>query len=70
MQADQVYFPRPSDGRTLGTFDWTPIRYRDVIAMLKNPFDAGIYAYVDADADAGIALGFLACRHQPDLLSE
>jgi hypothetical protein len=27
------------------TFDWTPIRYRNVISVLKNPFYAGVYAY-------------------------
>src|ERR1700753_2545198 len=27
MRAEQVHFPRPSDGRTLTHFDWTPIRY-------------------------------------------
>ena len=26
-------------------FDWTPIRYRNVISLLKNPFYAGAYAY-------------------------
>jgi hypothetical protein len=26
-------------------FDWTPIRYRNVILVLKNPFYAGAYAY-------------------------
>jgi excisionase family DNA binding protein len=45
MTADQVQFPRPSDGRTLVSFDWTPIRYRNVISVLKNPFYAGAYAY-------------------------
>jgi hypothetical protein len=40
-----VHFPRPSDGRKLVTFDWTPIRYRNVISVLKNPFYAGTYAY-------------------------
>ena len=27
------------------SFDWTPIRYRNVISGLKNPFYAGVYAY-------------------------
>lgn len=26
-------------------FDWTPIRYRNVISVLKNPSYAGVYAY-------------------------
>ena len=37
--------PRPSDGKKLTSFDWTPIRYRNVISVLKNPFYAGAYAY-------------------------
>ncbi len=45
MLAEQVHFPRPSDGKKLVTFDWTPIRYRNVISVLKNPFYAGAYAY-------------------------
>ena len=27
------------------TFEWRPIRYRNVISVLKNPFYAGTYAY-------------------------
>jgi DNA invertase Pin-like site-specific DNA recombinase len=45
MLVEQVHFPRPSDGKKLVTFDWTPIRYRNVISVLKNPFYAGAYAY-------------------------
>lgn len=26
-------------------FDWTPIRYRNVISVLKNPFYAGTHTY-------------------------
>src|SRR4029078_7702706 len=45
MPADRFHFPRPSDGKKLVSFDWTPIRYRNVISVLKNPFYAGAYAY-------------------------
>jgi len=45
LSAEQMHFPRPSDGKTLVSFDWTPVRYRNVIAVLKNPFYAGAYAY-------------------------
>ena len=45
MVAEQVHFPRPSDGKTLVAFEWTSIRYCNVIAVLKNPFYAGAYAY-------------------------
>jgi len=45
MRGDQIHFPRPSDGKRLVSFDWTPIRYRNVISVLKNPFYAGAYVY-------------------------
>jgi excisionase family DNA binding protein len=45
LRREHVHFPRPSDGRKLVTFDWAPIRYRNVISVLKNPFYAGVYAY-------------------------
>src|SRR6201999_3329348 len=44
LKAQAVPFPRPSDGKRMTTFDWTPIRYRNVISVLKNPFCAGAYA--------------------------
>src|SRR5438876_7175691 len=43
MLAERVHFPRPSDGKKMVAFEWTPIRYRNVIAVLKNPFYAGAY---------------------------
>jgi DNA invertase Pin-like site-specific DNA recombinase len=45
MASENIHFPYPSDGRTLTSFEWRPIRYRNVIAILKNPFYAGVYAY-------------------------
>ena len=45
LAADEVCFPRPSDGKKMVSFDWMPIRYRNVISVLKNPFYAGVYAY-------------------------
>lgn len=45
LAADGMHFPRPSDGKKMVSFDWTPIRYRNVIAVLKNPFYAGVYVY-------------------------
>jgi DNA invertase Pin-like site-specific DNA recombinase len=45
LKAAQMHFPRPSDGKRMTAFDWTPIRYRSVISVLKNPFYAGVYAY-------------------------
>jgi excisionase family DNA binding protein len=45
MKADHIHFPRPSDEGRMTSFDWMPIRYRNVIAVLKNPFYAGVYVY-------------------------
>jgi excisionase family DNA binding protein len=45
MTAGKLHFPRPSDGKKLVSFEWTPIRYRNVISVLKNPFYAGAYIY-------------------------
>jgi DNA invertase Pin-like site-specific DNA recombinase/transposase len=45
MLAEKVHFPRPSDGKKLVAFEWTPIRYGNVISALKNPFYASAYAY-------------------------
>ncbi|RVM62255.1 serine recombinase, partial [Sinorhizobium meliloti] len=43
LHREGMHFPRPSDGRKLTALDWTPIRYRNVISVLKNPFYAGAY---------------------------
>ncbi|MCF8482933.1 MAG: recombinase family protein [Rhodospirillum sp.] len=45
MTEQAVHFPRPSDGIRLTSFDWRPIRYRNVIGVLKNMFHAGVHAY-------------------------
>lgn len=45
MKGEGIHFPRPSDGIRLTALEWQPIRYRNVITILKNPFYAGAYAY-------------------------
>jgi excisionase family DNA binding protein len=57
LSAEQMHFPRPSDGKTLASFDWTPIRYRNVIAILKNPFYAGAYAYGKSEKRTALVAG-------------
>src|ERR1700736_3604413 len=44
MASQNVHFPYPSNGRTLTSFEWRPIRDRNIISILKNPFYAGVYA--------------------------
>lgn len=45
MHEQGIHFPRPSDGKSMIEYDWQVVRYRNVIAVLKNPFYAGAYAY-------------------------
>ena len=59
LAAEQVHFPRPSDGKKMVTFDWTPIRYRNVIGVLKNPFYAGTYAYGKSEKRTALVEGRL-----------
>lgn len=37
MTRDKIHFPRPSDEGRMTSFDWTPVRYRNMIGILKNP---------------------------------
>ena len=59
MTADQVHFPWPSDGKKLIAFEWTPIRYRNIISVLKNPFYAGAYAYGKSEQRTALVDGRL-----------
>jgi hypothetical protein len=54
---DGVHFPRPSDGKKMASFDWVPIRYRNVISILKNPFYAGAYVYGKSEKRSEIVDG-------------
>ena len=57
MASQNVHFPYPSNGRTSTTFEWRPIRYRNVISILKNPFYAGVYAYGKSEKRTSIVDG-------------
>src|SRR6266851_576102 len=57
MKADQIHFPRPSDEGRMNSFDWVAIRYRNVIAVLKNPFYAGVYVYGKSEKRTSIVEG-------------
>jgi excisionase family DNA binding protein len=59
LAADEVHFPRPSDGKKMVSFDWTPIRYRNVISVLKNPFYAGVYVYGKSEKRTALVDGRL-----------
>jgi len=45
LAAERTHFPRPSDGKKMVSFQWTAIRYNNIIRLLKNPFYAGAYVY-------------------------
>ena len=57
LTEEEVCFPRPSDGRSMVSFDWTPIRYRNVLSLLKNPFYAGAYCYGKSQVQTEIVDG-------------
>ncbi|MDF2974625.1 MAG: serine recombinase [Microvirga sp.] len=57
MAAQQVHFPRSSDGKRTTAFEWQPMRYRNVISVLKNPFYAGAYVYGKSEKRAEIVEG-------------
>ena len=57
MMADRIHFPRPSDEGRMTNFEWMPIRYRNVIAILNNPFYAGVYVYGKSEKRTSIVDG-------------
>jgi hypothetical protein len=57
MMADQIHFPRPSDEGRMTNFEWMPIRYRNVTAILNNPFYAGVYVYGKSEKRTSIVDG-------------
>ena len=57
LTAEKLHFPRPSDGKRMIAFYWTPIRYRNVISVLKNPFYAGAYIYGKSEHRTAIVDG-------------
>jgi DNA invertase Pin-like site-specific DNA recombinase len=57
MQAEQIHFPRPADEGRMTNCIWQPIRYRNVISVLKNPFYAGVYVYGKSEKRTSIVEG-------------
>lgn len=57
MTADKIHFPRPSNEGRMTSFNWLPIRYRNVISVLKNPFYAGVYVYGKSEKRTSIVDG-------------
>jgi excisionase family DNA binding protein len=57
MTADGIHFPRPCDGKRMTALEWCPVRYRNIISVLKNPFYAGAYAYGKSEKRTAIVDG-------------
>jgi excisionase family DNA binding protein len=64
LAQEHMTFPRPTDGKTLVSIEWGPIRYRNVLATLKNPFYAGAYAYGKTEKRTGLADGRLRTTYK------
>lgn len=45
MRRNGLLFPRPAESKSVSKLAWRPPVYRNVIAVLQNPFYAGAYAY-------------------------
>lgn len=59
MRQDGLLFPRPTDGKRIGTLEWRPPAYRNVITVLENPFYAGAYAYGKSEHRTALVNGRL-----------
>ncbi|MQW87603.1 recombinase family protein, partial [Sinorhizobium saheli] len=57
MKAEQIHFPRPADEGRMTNCVWQPVRYRNVISVLKNPFYAGAYVYGKSEKRTSIVEG-------------
>nr|WP_018240898.1 recombinase family protein [Ensifer sp. BR816] len=57
MKAAQIHFPRPADEGRMTNCIWQPVRYRNVISALKNPFYAGAYVYGKSEKRTSIVEG-------------
>ena len=57
MHAQELLFPRPPNGKFAATWVWRPPVYRNVLAVLQNPFYAGAYAYGKSRVEARIVDG-------------
>lgn len=59
MRREGLLFPRPADGRASSKLVWRAPAYRNVIAVLQNPFYAGAYAYGKSRVQTSLVDGSL-----------
>jgi hypothetical protein len=50
-------------------FEWMPIRHRNVIAVLKNPFYAGVYVYGKSKKSTEIIRSSMAARARAPVMA-
>jgi DNA invertase Pin-like site-specific DNA recombinase len=63
MRREAVLFPRPVDGKPSSPLVWRAPAYRNVIAVLQNPFYAGAYAYGKSKVQTELVDGSLRKRY-------
>jgi DNA invertase Pin-like site-specific DNA recombinase len=59
MRREGLLFPRPVDGKSMSALAWRAPAYRNVIAVLGNPFYAGAYAYGKSKVQTNLIEGSL-----------
>lgn len=59
MRREGFLFPRPVDGKSMSELVWRAPAYRNVIAVLQNPFYAGAYAYGKSKVQTSLVDGSL-----------
>jgi DNA invertase Pin-like site-specific DNA recombinase len=63
MRREGLKFPRPTDAKRATALSWCPPVYRNVIAVLQNPFYAGAYAYGKAQVKTTIVDGVVRKKY-------
>ena len=63
MRCEGLLFPRPVDGKGMAQLVWRAPAYRNVIAILQNPFYAGAYAYGKSKVQTDLVDGSLRKRY-------
>lgn len=63
MRREGLLFPRPIDGKDSARRCWRAPAYRNIIAVLQNPFYAGAYAYGKSKVQTDLVDGSLRKRY-------
>lgn len=63
MRREGLLFPRPANGKSTSELVWRAPAYRNVLAVLQNPFYAGAYAYGKSKVQTQLVDGCLRKRY-------